>query len=79
MRELAEWPPRRIVVACLLWFLGAPAVAAIGLMIGGVILAVFSGGQRFSFSISINNWTAAWLFIPPLALVTAWLWSRRAA
>ena len=79
MKELAGWPPRRIVVACLLWFIGAPAVAAIGLMIGGLILAKFSGSQAFAFTISINNWTAAWLFLPPLALVTTWLWSRRAA
>jgi len=38
---------------------------------------VFSGQQRIGFSVGISNWFGAWLFLPPIALAGAWIWSRR--
>jgi hypothetical protein len=77
MRGLSSWSPRRVIVACVLWLLGAPVLAAIGLILGGLVLAGFSGGQALGFTVRLSNWSWAWLFVPPIALVTAWIWSRR--
>jgi hypothetical protein len=52
-------------------------LAAIGLILGGLVLAAFSGGQALGFTVKLSNWSWAWLFLPPIALVTAWIWSRR--
>lgn len=79
MKELSTWSPRRVIVACVLWLLGAPVVAAIGLLLSGLVLAALSGGQHIGFSVSLSNWSGAWLFLPPVALVAAWIWSRRSA
>jgi hypothetical protein len=62
-----------------LWLLGAPALAAIGLALGGLVLAALSGRQSIGFSVSLSNWSWAWLYLPPIALIAAWIWSRRRA
>lgn len=77
MRELSSWSWRQLVVACVLWLIGAPVLAAIGLILGGLVLAGFSGGQALGFTVRLSDWTWGWLFVPPIALVTAWIWSRR--
>lgn len=77
MKELSSWTPRRVIVACALWLVGAPVLAAIGLILGGLVLAAFSGGQALGFTVKLSNWSWAWLFLPPIALMTAWIWSRR--
>jgi hypothetical protein len=68
-----------VIVACLLWLLGAPVLGAIGLMLSGLVLARFSGRQSIAFSVSLSNWSLAWLFLPPILLVAAWLRSRKGA
>jgi hypothetical protein len=68
---------RRVIVACVLWLVGAPVLAAIGLLLGGLVLALFSGHQRVGFTVSISNWFGAWLFLPPIAFLAAWVMSRR--
>jgi hypothetical protein len=78
MRQISTWSTRRVIVACVLWIVGAPVLAAIGLLLGGLVLAAFSGHQRIGFTVSIGNWFGAWLFLPPIALVAGWIWSRRA-
>ena len=77
MKELASWTPRRVIWACVLWLVGAPMLGAIGQVLGGVALAAFSGKQAIGLSVSINYWSLGWLFLPPLALVAFWIWSRR--
>ena len=83
MKRLSGWSPRRVVLACVLWLLGAPVLGAIGLMLGGLVLATFSGHQSIGFTVSLNNWSLAWvflwLFLPPIALIAAWIRSPRAA
>jgi hypothetical protein len=79
VRELSTWSPRRVIVACVLWLLGAPVVAAIGLLLGGLVLAALSRGQHIGFSVSLSNWSVGWLFLPPVLLVGAWIWSRKSA
>ncbi len=76
---LSNWSPRRVIVACLLWILGAPVVAAIGLL-GGLVVVASSGRQPIGFTVRLSrltDWTAGWLFLPPIVLVGAWIWSRR--
>jgi hypothetical protein len=77
VKELSSWTSRRVIVACALWLLGAPVLAALGLILGGLALAAFSGGQALGFTVKLSNWSWAWLFLPPILLVTAWIWSRR--
>jgi len=79
VKELSSWSPRRVIVACVLWLLGAPVLAALGLALGGLVLAALSGNQRIGFSVSLSNWSGAWLFLPPIALIGAWIWARRRA
>jgi hypothetical protein len=62
-----------------IWLLGAPVLAAIGLLLGGLALAALSSGQHIGFSVSLNNWSLAWLFLPPVILVVAWLASKKQA
>jgi hypothetical protein len=62
-----------------LWLLGAPVLAAIGLALGGLVLAALSGRQPIGFTVSLSNWSWAWLYLPPIALIAAWIWSRRRA
>ena len=76
-KSLSNWPTRRVVVACVVWLLGAPALATIGLILAGLVAAAFSGDQKISFTARLDNWSLAWFFVPPLLLVSAWLWSRR--
>ena len=78
MKELSSWSARRVIVACVLWLLGAP-VLAIGPVLGGLVLAALSGRQTIGLSVSLSNWSWAWLFVPPIALIAAWIWSRRRA
>lgn len=75
--QLSSWSPRRVIVACLLWLLGAPVVAAIGLLLGGVVLAALSRRNSFGFSVRLTDWTTGWVFLPPIVLIGAWIWSRR--
>jgi membrane protein implicated in regulation of membrane protease activity len=77
MRQISNWSTRRVIVACALWLFGAPVLAAIGILVGGLVLAVFSGHQRIGFTVGLSNWFGAWLFLPPIALVAAWFLSRR--
>jgi hypothetical protein len=76
VRELSSWSTRRVIVACILWLVGTPVLAAIGLILGGLVLAGFSGGQAMGFTVRMSDWTWAWFCLPPIALVTAWIWSR---
>jgi hypothetical protein len=77
MRQISTWSTRRVIVACALWIIGAPVLAAIGLLLGGLVLAAFSGHERIGFTVSMSNWFGAWLFLPPIVLVATWIWSRR--
>ena len=77
MRQISTWSTRRVILACVLWLVGSPVLAAIGLLLGGLVLALFSGHQRVGFTVSVSNWFGAWLFLPPIALVAAWISSRR--
>ena len=79
MRQISTWTSRRVIVACVLWIVGAPVLAAIGLLLGGLLLAALSGHQRIGFTVSMSNWFGAWLFLPPIALVAAWVMARRGA
>jgi hypothetical protein len=63
-------------VACVLWLVGAPVLAAIGLILAGLMAAALSGEQRLGFTAKLDNWSLAWFYVPPLALIAAWLWSR---
>ncbi|MFL5599619.1 MAG: hypothetical protein ACJ78I_04410 [Gemmatimonadaceae bacterium] len=74
---LSTWSTRRVIVACALWLVGAPVLGMIGLILAGLIAAALSGDQKIGFSASLTNWSLAWFFVPPLLLVTSWLWSRR--
>jgi hypothetical protein len=77
MRQISTWSTRRVIIACVLWLVGAPVLAAIGILLGGLVLALFSGHQRIGFTVSISNWFGAWVFLPPIALAAGWIWSRR--
>jgi hypothetical protein len=77
-RRISTWAPGHVFVACVLWMLGAPVLAALGLLLGGAVLGKLSGSQKFSFTVSLTGWaTGVWLFVPPIVLVGAWLWSRK--
>jgi hypothetical protein len=60
-----------------LWLIGAPVLGTIGLILAGLVAAAFSGNQRLGFTARLDNWSLAWLFVPPLVLVGVWIWSRR--
>lgn len=77
MRALSTWSTRRVLLACVLWLVGAPVLAAIGMLLAGVVLALFSGHQRIGFTASLTTWTLAWFYVPPIVLVVAWLAARR--
>ena len=76
MRWVASWSPRRVILACVLWLVGAPILGAVGLVLGAAALAAFSGKQQIGVSVSLSNLSLAWLFLPPILLVGAWIWSR---
>ncbi len=76
MKALSTWTPRRVVLACVLWLLGAPVLAALGLVLGGLVLAAIPGKRSLAVSANINDWSLAWLLLPPILLVGAWIWSR---
>ena len=76
-RRIAAWTPRRVVVTALLWVVASPILASLGLVLGGIVLALISGGQRFTFAISLNGWaTGLWLLGPPVLLFAPWLMAR---
>jgi hypothetical protein len=79
VKELSNWSSRRVIVACVLWLLGAPVLAAIGVLLGGLVLAAFSGRQPIGFTVSLSNWSWAWLFLPPIVLTGAWIRTRKRA
>lgn len=79
MRSLATWSTRRVVVACVLWLVGAPILAALGLVLAGLLLAGISGDQRVGFTARLSDWTLAWFYVPPLVLIGSWLWVTRRA
>jgi hypothetical protein len=56
---------------------GAPLLAAVGILLGGLVLALFSGSTRIGLTVKLSDWSLAWFFVPPLVLVGARLWSRR--
>jgi len=62
-----------------LWLLGAPVVGAIGLLLGGLVLALLSGRQSIGLQVKLTNWVGVWLFLPPAVLIGAWIWSRPAS
>jgi hypothetical protein len=77
-RRISTWTARRVLVACVLWMLGAPVFGALGLLLGGLVVGMLSGSQKYSFHVSLTGWaTGIWLFVPPAALVGLWLWSRK--
>jgi len=76
MNSLSSWTPRRVILACALWLLGAPVLAALGLILGGLVLAAIPGKRSLAVSANINDWSLAWLLLPPILLVGAWIWSR---
>lgn len=76
MRELSRWSTRRVIWACVLWLVGAPVATAVGLILGGLVLAGLSGDTRVQVSASLNNLVLGWLFLPPILLVAAWIWAR---
>jgi hypothetical protein len=75
-KSLSTWSTRRVIVACVLWLVGAPVLAAIGLILAGLVAAGLSGNQKLGFTARLDNWSLAWFFVPPLLLVAAWLWSK---
>src|SRR3954470_425426 len=77
VKSLSKWSTRRIIVACVLWLLGAPVLAALGLILAGLVAATLSGDQKIGFTARLDNWSLALLFVPPVLLVGAWLWSKR--
>ena len=77
VKPLSKWSTRRIIVACVLWLLGAPVLAVLGLILAGLVAAALSGDQKIGFTARLDNWSLALLFVPPVLLVGAWLWSKR--
>ena len=77
LKFLSTWSPRRVIAACALWLVGAPVLATLGLIIAGLAAAAFSGSQKLGFTASLNTWSLAWVYVPPLLLIGAWLWSKR--
>ena len=77
LKFLSTWSTRRVIVACAMWLLGAPILAAIGLILAGLLAAALSGDTKIAFTARLDNWSLAWFYVPPLILVVAWLWSRR--
>jgi hypothetical protein len=76
MKELATWTPRRMIWACVLWLLAAPVIGALGLILGALTLAALSGKQSIGLSVRLSDFTLGWVFLPPMILVGAWIWSR---
>jgi hypothetical protein len=77
-RRISTWAPGHVFIACVVWLLGAPVLAALGLLLGGAVLGKFSGSHKFSFTVSLTGWaTGVWLFVPPIVLVGAWLLTRK--
>lgn len=64
-------------MACVLWLVGAPVLAALGLILAGLLAAALSGHTAISFTARLDNWSLAWFYVPPILLVIAWLWSKR--
>src|SRR3954447_7941283 len=77
VKSLSKWSTRRILVACVLWLLGAPVLAVLGFILAGLVAAALSGDQKIGFTARLDNWSLALLFVPPVLLVGAWLWSKR--
>ena len=75
---LSSWSARRVIAACALWLVGAPVLAALGLIVAGLVASALSGDQKLGFTAKLDNWSLAWFYVPPLLLLVAWLWSKRA-
>ena len=76
MRNLSQWSTRKVIWACVLWLIAAPVVAALGLVLAGLVLAGLSGKTQVELRAEITNLALGWLFLPPVLLVSAWIWSR---
>lgn len=76
MRDLSQWSTRKVILACVLWLIGAPVVAALGLVLAGLVLAALSGKTPIRLGAEITNLALGWLFLPPVLLVSAWIWAR---
>jgi hypothetical protein len=50
-----------------------------GLLLGGLVLALLSGRQSIGLQVKLSNWVGVWLFLPPAVLIGAWIWSRPAS
>jgi hypothetical protein len=74
----STWSLRRILLLCAGWILAAPLLAALGIVIAGLVLDKLSARHGTSFSISLNGWSMFLpLFAPPVLLFAGWLWARR--
>lgn len=60
----------------MLWLVGAPVLAAFGMVLAGLVLAGLSGKTSIALHADITNLALGWLFGPPVLLVTAWLLAR---
>ena len=76
MKDLSQWSTRKVIWACVLWLIGAPVAAALGLVLSGLVLAGLSGKTQVQLQASITNLALGWLFLPPALLVSAWVWSK---
>jgi hypothetical protein len=76
MRDVAHWSTRRVILACALWIVGAPLIAALGLVLAGLVLAGLSGKTSIGLRAEITNLALGWLFLPPVLLVGAWIRAR---
>lgn len=60
-----------------MWLLGAPVLAALGLVLGGAVLAGSPGHREVSVTVNLTSWgTGIVLLGPPALLVAVWLWRR---
>ena len=73
--DFREWPPRRILLLSISWFVSLALLAWLLLRIPSVAEAELSGGVG-AFSIGLFEF-AAFLLGPPLLLWVIWLVLRR--
>ena len=80
MGWLSRWSGRRIVLVCIGWLVGAPALGAVGLVFGGLLLDTLGGERVTGLHIELTGWSLGLpLFVPPAILVAAWVVARSRA